>query len=271
MISNLTRFVALIVFAGLLLVSGEFGTSRAGAGPSSQPAAPGDLLSAGYDALEADRLDLARNIFQTLLRAYPQSTEAATAADELAALNGGDDPDESTPAARPVASNSSASPPKRNLAAAKSTEQLRKIRMRFLTDVGDRIFFAENSVTLGGRARAVVESQARWLQRVSGIEVTIVGRAADGGSTADNESLALARAHAVEAKLIEAGVDPSRIKVEGHGNSDSIALCKSPLCDAQNRQAESLLRYASAVGAQISSARGEAFLPDDDRAGLSGR
>lgn len=257
-----SKFAVLALVAGLLLASGEFGVSVAGAGSARSPAAPGDLLSDGYDALGANRFDLARKIFQTLLNAYPQSTEAATAADELAALNGGDDPDdgsadESNPPALSHAAPSRpltlASP--RKSFAAKPEEELRGMRLRFLTAAGDRVFFAENSSALGGRARAIVEAQARWLKKAESLEVTVIGRAADGGSASDNKALSLERAKVVQAKLIEAGVDPSRIVVEGRGSADPIATCTLPLCDAQNRHVESLIRYRGEGGAKLSSVR----------------
>lgn len=129
------------------------------------------------------------------------------------------------------------------------------MRLRFLTSAGDRVFFAENSSALGGRSRAILEAQARWLKRAEGFQVTIIGRAADSGSAADNKGLSLERAKAVEARLIAAGVDPSRIVVEGRGSADPIATCTMPLCDAQNRHVESLLRYAGEHGAKLSSIR----------------
>lgn len=86
MLKGRSQFVGLMLVAGLLFAAGEFGVSVAGAGQTRATAGPGDLLSDAYDALSEDRPDLARKIFQTLLNAYPQSTEAARAADELASL-----------------------------------------------------------------------------------------------------------------------------------------------------------------------------------------
>jgi peptidoglycan-associated lipoprotein len=132
-----------------------------------------------------------------------------------------------------------------------SAEQMRRTRNRFLIDVGDRVFFAQNSAVLGGRARAVVESQARWLKKMPSLQVTVVGRAADGGSSKDDADLSLARARAVEAKLIEGGVPATRIRVEARGNTDPVATCANALCQAQNRHAESLISYAGMGTSQL--------------------
>ena len=123
-----------------------------------------------------------------------------------------------------------------------TAEQIRKARFRFLTEVGDRVFFAESSATIGGRARAILEAQARWIKAVNGLDVTIIGRAADGGNADDNAALSLARAKAVEAKLIEAGVPRERIRIEARGSKDPVATCEEAMCQAQNRHVESLLR-----------------------------
>jgi peptidoglycan-associated lipoprotein len=125
--------------------------------------------------------------------------------------------------------------------AALSSERLRKLRFRFLAEVGDRVFFAENSATIGGRARAILEAQGRWLKAAKGLDVTIIGRSADGLDKDASAALSMARAKAVEAKLIEAGVPPERIKIEARGSADPVATCDSAMCRAQNRHAESLL------------------------------
>lgn len=275
MVKSLIRFIGLLGVAGLILAGGEAGITAADAGPASTRAAPGDLLSDGYDALGADRPDLARKIFQTLLNAYPQSTEAATAADELANLEDAAregalrspsyaSDDAPTPSGSVAAGSANhgtgtsaqalSTPPlpgpavPRHKAASATAEQLSKAQMHFLTDVGDRVFFAENSDVLGGRARAVVDAQARWLANLTNVEVTVIGRAADGGSAAENKALSLARAKAVEARLVAAGLPPERIKVEARGNLDPIATCTTPMCEAQNRHVETALRLVRPQG-----------------------
>lgn len=268
MLKGRSQFAGAVLIAGLLFAAGEFGVSVAGAGPAHSRAAPGELLSDAYDALGEDRADLARKIFQTLLNAYPHSTEAARAADELAALeSAGFGPSEDEPdadadenlrgSADPGAvAPAAAAAPRPKLKTPASAEALRRARHRFLIDVGDRVFFAENSDAIGGRARATLEAQARWLKTAESFEITIIGRAADGGSAGDNRSLSLARARAVEAKLVEAGVARERIKVEARGADDPVATCTQPLCEAHNRHVESLLRYPGMETSEASKTTG---------------
>lgn len=281
MLKRGSHLTGAVLIAGLLFAAGEFGVSVAGAGQTHARAAPGDLLSDAYDALSENRADLARKIFQTLLNAYPHSTEAARAADELAALEsagfGSDGPEsEGTPDTGLEDSAEerieqrldgeiaprAAHPPAQGSA---SAEALRRARYRFLTDVGDRVFFAENSDALGGRARALLEAQARWLKAAGGFDLTIIGRAADGGSAGDNRALALARAQAVQAKLVEAGVAPERIRVDARGSDDPVATCTQPLCEAHNRHVESLLRYPGMETSQRPVAAGKALAGDASR------
>ena len=275
MLKRGSHLTGAFLVAGLLFAAGEAGVSVAGAGQTHARAAPGDLLSDAYDALSEDRADLARKIFQTLLNAYPHSTEAARAADELAALeSAGIGPDgsesEDTPDTglqdqveeRNEQPSDGATPPRAARPTAKgpaAAEALQRARYRFLTDVGDRVFFAENSDALGGRARATLEAQARWLKAAGGFDLTIIGRAADGGSAGDNRALALARAQAVQAKLVEAGVAPERIRVDSRGSDDPVATCTQPLCEAHNRHVESLLRYPGMETSQRPVAAGKAL------------
>lgn len=271
MLKRRIQLAGAFVVAGLLMAAGETGVSFAGSTHAAARAAPGDLLSDAYDALGEGRADLARKIFQTLLNTYPHSTEAARAADELAALaEAGFGPGEADSESgadglyyyRVEGAGEGARPPARSSA---SAESLRRARHRFLIDVGDRVFFAENSDALGGRARATLEAQARWLKAAGGFDLTIIGRAADGGSAGDNRALAMARARAVQAKLVEAGVAPERIRVEARGSDDPVATCTHPLCEAHNRHVESLLRYPGTETSQAPGAGGRAMARDASR------
>ncbi len=193
-----------------------------------------ELLQDGIDALRDRRPDLARQIFQNLLASHPRSPAARKAAVELAKLDQGSS---SAGSAGAVEDAFSERPD------AEVAEQIRKLRFRLVSEVGDRVFFAESSAVIGGRARAVLEAQARWLKRSQSIGVTIIGRADDGGSSADATVLARQRAEVVRAKLIEAGIASERITIETRGNSDPVATCRTAICQAQNRHAETLLRF----------------------------
>ena len=196
-----------------------------------------ELLQDGIDALKDRRPDLARQIFQNLLASHPRSPAARKAAVELTKLEQGSS---GANAAGSAGDALSERPDKPDTEVA---EQIRKLRFRLVSEVGDRVFFAESSAVIGGRARAILEAQARWLKRSQSIGVTIIGRADDGGSSADATALARQRAEVVRAKLIEAGIASDRIRIESRGNSDPVATCRTAICQAQNRHAETLLRF----------------------------
>lgn len=276
MIIGRSKFGMVVLAVWWACAAGGLGISVARADPAKTAAGPADLLYDGFDALDAGRTDLARKIFETILSSYPRSTQAAAASEALTSLDdeGGtnDDtavsyPTDDTEARGPARSdtvhaNNNGLDSSLDIATGKrvpraqgglivSAEQMRRTRNRFLIDVGDRVFFAQNSAVLGGRARAIVESQARWLKKMPGLQVTVVGRAADGGSGKDDADLSLARARAVEAKLIEGGVPATRIRVEARGNTDPVATCANAMCQAQNRHAESLISYAGIGTSQL--------------------
>lgn len=279
--NQILAFVASLVFA-----VGGVGAGQAFADQAGALSGPAELLAVGFEALETGRTSQARKTFENILSNYPQSTQAAAAAEALMDLDGGNSPGDSgdaadvgeadvmgeAPAPRPeerVAAPARASSVMdspvdiatgKRLARAPgllpSAEDVRRMRNRFLLDVGDRVFFAQNSAVLGGRARAIVEAQSHWLNKLPSLQIIIIGRAADGGNGSDDAELSLARARAVEAKLIESGVAPSRIRVEARGSSDPIATCQSPSCQAQNRHAESLVGFPGMGTSQLSGPAG---------------
>ncbi len=275
MIRGRSKFGLVALAVWLAYAAGGLCVCVARADPAKTASGPADLLSDGFDALDAGRTDLARKIFETILSSYPRSTQAAAASEALTSLDDEDgvngaagaatfDENDGRETARfdAVRANNNGLDASLDIATGKrvpraqgglivSAEQMRRTRNRFLIDVGDRIFFAQNSAVLGGRARAIVEAQARWLKKMPSLQVTVIGRAADGGSGKDDADLSLARARAVEAKLIEDGVPATRIRVEARGNTDPVATCANAMCQAQNRHAESLISYAGMGTSQL--------------------
>lgn len=183
---------------------------------------PAELLVDGMDAAADHAADSARRLFQKLIALFPASPEASRARHALASLDDGDgDNDEERAAIR-----------------ADEAERTMEYRHAFLIGVGDRVFFAENSATLGGRARSIIGNQAHWLKARPNLKVTVIGRADDGGDSNAAETLSRARAEAVRDRLIEAGLDPARVEIRPTGDDDHLALCSTSLCRAENRNAE---------------------------------
>ncbi len=252
-------FNRIALFAAAALLCAQLPAFN-GAAEAGQPVVlevSDELLQDGIDALNDDRPDLARQIFRNLLSSHPRSPAARKAAAELAKLDGNShkepshgadgagraDVDDEALGSRPdLAPDWTGLAPDLAPDLEASAERIRKLRFRLVSEVGDRVFFAESSAVIGGRARAILEAQARWLKRAPSINITIIGRADDGGSSSDATTLARQRAEIVRAKLIEGGVEVERIKIESHGENDPVATCRSALCQAQNRHAETRLR-----------------------------
>jgi peptidoglycan-associated lipoprotein len=181
-----------------------------------------ELLVDGMDAAADHADESARRLFNKLIAVFPTSPEASRARSALLSL----DSDDGDRAAVRAAIQ------------AEAAERTLEYRHAFLITVGDRVFFAENSATLGGRARSIIKNQARWLKVRPALTVTVIGRADDGGDRTTARMLSQQRSEAVRDQLIEAGLDPLRIEIRPVGTDDRLAICASALCRAENRNAE---------------------------------
>ena len=131
--------------------------------------------------------DSARRLFGQLIKDYPGSLEALRAQNALACARQG------------------CLIEQREVIQADEAEHTTKYRRAFLIDVGDRVFFSESSATIGGRARSIIENQARWLKARPSLTVTVIGRADDGGNRGAALDLSRQRAEAVRDRLVAAG------------------------------------------------------------------
>ncbi len=121
-----------------------------------------------------------------------------------------------------------------------------KLRM----EAGDRVFFAAGSAELGSRARDALTAQAQWLKRWHEFEAAIEGHADEPGTDADNLKLSEQRAEAVRRRLVEEGVEASRLAVVAWGRTQRIATCPEPDCGSQNRRAVTLV-FASGTSERL--------------------
>ena len=119
--------------------------------------------------------------------------------------------------------------------------RLRSLNQDFRSNVGDRVFFAEASTDLGTRSRGVLAAQAAWLKRNPDLLLTIEAHADDHGGPEFNRTLAQRRANAVQARLVEEGIDPARIRVNALGKDKPVATCTDDACAAQNRRVVTLI------------------------------
>ena len=111
----------------------------------------------------------------------------------------------------------------------------------FFLNVGDRIFFNENSAELSPTALATLDKQADWLVRYSNYRVTVEGHSDEKSSKPKNMTLSNQRALAVRGYLTSKGVEPARVRVVAYGRERRVATCNDMSCWSQNRRVVTVL------------------------------
>jgi peptidoglycan-associated lipoprotein len=222
-----SKFAACIAWAAFALliasIAMAFVPTAIAQEDASDRQTPADLLEDGMDAAADQAPESARRLLGQLIEDYPGSPEALRARKALAALD------------KDAAAEQS------DVMRADEAERTAKYRRAFLIDAGDRVFFSEGSAAIGGRARSMIENQARWLKARPDLTVTVIGRADDGGTRGSALALSRQRAEAVRDMLVAAGIDAGRIALKAAGDRDPLALCKTQICQAQNRNSEVLI------------------------------
>jgi len=212
-----------------------------------------ELYLDGVDKLDAGHSDVARQMFETVIGRYPQSTAAEQARRQLSEIYNAKFTDERaageatasiTPTTLPEAELATPGLPAAAPRSPAWDEELRRnasIQSRLRLEVGDRVFFSAGSADLGGRARMALSAQAQWLLRWRQFEAAIEGHADEPGSDRENVILSQRRAEAVRQRLIEEGVDAHRLAVVPVGRTHRLATCTDSDCRAQNRRAVTLV------------------------------
>jgi peptidoglycan-associated lipoprotein len=111
----------------------------------------------------------------------------------------------------------------------------------FFLNVGDRIFFNENTAELSPTALTTLDKQGEWLVRYSNYRVTIEGHSDEKSSKEKNLKLSKQRADAVRGYLTSKGVEPPRIRVVFFGREKRVATCNDMSCWSQNRRVVTVL------------------------------
>lgn len=236
-------------------------------GPRDQMGVADQVLADGLDALHRGDVMLGRRRLEAVIEAYPESSAAGAAREELSALYNlrarsapVDRAAEPTarwiPAQSPADANQPSGPvrsvgetprgdrgmpSKEALARERQSRRderwLRALSFDFQMAAGDRVFFAESSTDIGARARGVLAAQAHWLMRHPGLPVVIEAHADDSSGNRDLDTqISEQRARAVQERLVEEGVDPARIRIVAFGRDRPVATCQAPECAAQNRR-----------------------------------
>jgi peptidoglycan-associated lipoprotein len=111
----------------------------------------------------------------------------------------------------------------------------------FVVNVGDRVFFEEDSSDLSGQARATLDKQATWLRQYARYPVTIEGHADERGTREYNLALGARRAQSTRDYLVARGVDGTRLRTVSFGKERPVAVCSDISCWSQNRRAVTVL------------------------------
>jgi peptidoglycan-associated lipoprotein len=115
----------------------------------------------------------------------------------------------------------------------------------FVLNVGDRVFFNENSTELSPTATSALDKQAAWLARFTAYSISIEGHSDEKGSKAKNKKLSEQRAQAVRSYLAGKGIDPGRLHAVSFGRERRVANCNDVSCWSQNRRVVTVLRTAA--------------------------
>ena len=111
----------------------------------------------------------------------------------------------------------------------------------FQTNIGDRIYFIVDTVTLTPEAQDTLSKQASWLLQYPNVTVQVEGHADERGTREYNISLSARRATAARNYLIQQGVPGSRISSIAYGKERPAALCDAEECWSQNRRAVTVI------------------------------
>ena len=103
--------------------------------------------------------------------------------------------------------------------------------------MGDTIHFALDQFDIDQQDRAILDSQAQWLARNPGVNVTIEGHCDERGTREYNLALGDRRANSAKNYLAARGVNPARISTICYGKERPIALGSDEGSWAQNRRA----------------------------------
>jgi peptidoglycan-associated lipoprotein len=103
------------------------------------------------------------------------------------------------------------------------------------------IHFALDQYDIDPEARAILDSQARWLMAHPDTRVTIEGHCDERGTREYNLALGDRRANAAKNYLAARGVSPARITTISYGKERPLALGSDEGSWAQNRRAVTIV------------------------------
>ncbi|CAA7615952.1 peptidoglycan-associated lipoprotein Pal [Magnetospirillum sp. UT-4] len=120
-------------------------------------------------------------------------------------------------------------------------DRLAQMQREFQTSVGDRVFFATDSIQLSGDAKATLDRQAAFLARYPQVMLRIEGHADERGTREYNLALGDRRAQSAKEYLMARGVSGGRLSTTTYGKERPEAIGSGEQAWAQNRRAISVI------------------------------
>lgn len=108
---------------------------------------------------------------------------------------------------------------------------------------GRRIEFAHSSAQLRSSVSPVLDELVQIATDCPGSRIEVTGHTDASGDESGNLALSQARAHAVAAHFIEAGIQPERLTATGVGSSDPLVQDDSARARQLNRRIDVEIRY----------------------------
>jgi peptidoglycan-associated lipoprotein len=115
----------------------------------------------------------------------------------------------------------------------------------FVVNVGDRVFFENDSSELTPQSLQTLDKQAQWLLTYNQYAFTIEGHADERGTREYNIALGARRAQSVHDYLTSRGVQAQRMRTISYGKERPVAVCNDISCWSQNRRAVTVLNASS--------------------------
>ena len=232
--------------------TGRFGRGDGTFGPEQRAQ---ELYQDGVEKLSGGHREWAQQTFESVVARFPDSAAAGLARRRLGELyraaGANEGAPETTSTVRTVAvAPAAVAPAGRSPLWAVELRRNAAIQAKLRGEAGDRVFFSAGSTELGTRARMALATQAQWLIRWREFEAAIEGHTDEPGTEDENLALSRQRAEAVRQRLIEEGVEASRISVVAAGSTQRVATCSAPDCSSQNRRAVTLV-FANGTRARL--------------------
>ncbi|MHA6719223.1 peptidoglycan-associated lipoprotein Pal [Sphingomonas sp. RS6] len=122
------------------------------------------------------------------------------------------------------------------------TTQATPLSEQFRREVtSDTVHFALDEYDIDPEARAILDSQARWLVAHPNVRITIEGHCDERGTREYNLALGDRRANAAKNYLAARGVSADRMTTISYGKERPIAMGSDEASWAQNRRAVTIV------------------------------